>query len=91
MNQVIGSLVLAGASLFAQAVPARSVFDHVPEKSRPKRNPLANDANAPVAGEKLFQQHCAQCHGSAAEGGRMRRRWPIPKWGKPRRVKSSGS
>jgi mono/diheme cytochrome c family protein len=63
-------LVLVAASLFAQDIRAQSAFVHVPVKCRPKRNPLAGDASAPVAGEKLFQQHCAQCHGSAAEGGK---------------------
>ena len=40
----------------------------VPPKARAKENPLKNDAEAPIAGKKLFEQHCAECHGSAAEG-----------------------
>jgi mono/diheme cytochrome c family protein len=42
----------------------------VPEKARNRPNPLEDDPNAMVAGRKLFEQHCAECHGSNAEGGR---------------------
>ena len=40
------------------------------EKTRSKPNPLANDRDAPVAGAKLFREHCAECHGAAGEGGK---------------------
>jgi mono/diheme cytochrome c family protein len=45
-----------------------AIFDKVPEKSRTKSNPLADDPDAPIAGRKLFEQHCATCHGANAEG-----------------------
>jgi mono/diheme cytochrome c family protein len=45
-------------------------FAKVPEKARAKSNPRAEDPDAPVAGKKLFEQHCAECHGNTAEGGR---------------------
>lgn len=45
-------------------------FAKVPEKARTKSNPLAEDPDAIVTGRKLFEQHCAECHGSMAEGGR---------------------
>jgi mono/diheme cytochrome c family protein len=45
-------------------------FAKVPEKARAKSNPLAQDPGAPVAGRKLFEQHCAECHGNTAEGGK---------------------
>ena len=41
-----------------------------PEKERAKRNPLENDVVAIAAGSKLFTQHCAECHGNMAEGGK---------------------
>lgn len=41
-----------------------------PEKARAKRNPLEKDPQASTAGRILFEQHCAECHGDAAEGGR---------------------
>jgi mono/diheme cytochrome c family protein len=40
----------------------------VPDKARAKRNPLEHDPDAAAAGEKLFEQHCAECHGMKAEG-----------------------
>jgi len=40
----------------------------VPEKARAKSNPLERDADAVAAGGKLFEQHCAECHGVKAEG-----------------------
>lgn len=42
----------------------------VPEKARTRLNPLAGDPEAVAAGRKLFSQHCAECHGNNAEGGR---------------------
>ena len=41
-----------------------------PEKARAKVNPLAADQDAVEAGGNLFAQHCAECHGDAADGGR---------------------
>lgn len=48
--------------------PAEAVFARVPEKARAKANPYQNDTEAAAAGRKLFEQHCAECHGEAAEG-----------------------
>ena len=41
-----------------------------PQKAVIRRNPLENDREAVVAGGKLFEIHCAECHGDMAEGGR---------------------
>jgi mono/diheme cytochrome c family protein len=45
-------------------------LEKVPEKYRNRSNPLESDAHAVGAGQKLFGQHCAECHGSTATGGR---------------------
>jgi cytochrome c len=42
----------------------------VPEKARVRHNPFEGDLNAIAAGKKLFEQHCAECHGSSAEGSK---------------------
>jgi mono/diheme cytochrome c family protein len=42
----------------------------VPLKERAKQNPLENNPDAVIAGRKLFQEHCAKCHGNNAEGTR---------------------
>jgi mono/diheme cytochrome c family protein len=41
-----------------------------PQKARAKRNPLEKDPDAIAAGRNLFEQHCTECHGDLAEGGR---------------------
>ena len=41
-----------------------------PEKARNRANPLQNDPEAVAAGAIVFEQHCAECHGNAAEGSR---------------------
>jgi mono/diheme cytochrome c family protein len=41
-----------------------------PEKARAVPNPFAGDPNAIRAGGKLFDRHCAGCHGMKAEGGK---------------------
>jgi mono/diheme cytochrome c family protein len=45
-------------------------LSQAPEKARAKRNPFEKDPEAVAAGRNLFEQHCAECHGDAAEGGR---------------------
>jgi len=42
----------------------------VPEKARAKPNPMETNPEANAAGGKLFGQHCAECHGKKAEGGK---------------------
>lgn len=45
-------------------------FAKVPENARVRPNPFESDTSATAAGRKLFQQHCATCHGNTADGGR---------------------
>jgi mono/diheme cytochrome c family protein len=40
----------------------------VPAKDRDRANPLASDSDAAAGGAKIFAEHCAECHGEAAEG-----------------------
>jgi mono/diheme cytochrome c family protein len=50
-----------------------SVYDELakaPDKARTKRNPMEKDPEAVAAGRNLFEQHCAECHGDAAQGGK---------------------
>ena len=70
MKRILGLLVLAAGVLLAQPQTAPAAFASVPRKAVTKRNPLATDPDAPAAGRKLFAQHCAACHGPAAEGSR---------------------
>jgi mono/diheme cytochrome c family protein len=51
------------ASVYAELAKAA-------EKARAKPNPFERDPDAVAAGRNLFEQHCAECHGTAAEGGK---------------------
>ncbi len=39
-----------------------------PPKQQARQNPLEHDPDSLAAGSKLFENHCAECHGSAADG-----------------------
>jgi mono/diheme cytochrome c family protein len=41
-----------------------------PKKAVARRNPMEHDPEAVAGGANLFDQHCAECHGATAEGGR---------------------
>jgi mono/diheme cytochrome c family protein len=41
---------------------------HVPEADRTRPNPLASDPAAVTAGQKLYSEKCAHCHGANGEG-----------------------
>jgi mono/diheme cytochrome c family protein len=53
--------------------PDRSVYAELtkaPKKATDRRNPLEQDPDAVAAGAKLFDLHCAECHGEMAQGGK---------------------
>ena len=54
-------------SLFASAGDG-SWLKNVPDKERARPNPLAADPDAATAGDKLYHQHCAKCHGEDGQG-----------------------
>jgi mono/diheme cytochrome c family protein len=47
-----------------------SELGKAPTKEAARHNPLETDPDAVAAGSKLFDLHCAECHGSMAEGGK---------------------
>jgi mono/diheme cytochrome c family protein len=53
----------ANASIYA-------VLAKAPKKAVSRHNPFENDRDAIPAGAKLFDMHCAECHGEMAEGGK---------------------
>jgi len=71
---IAGSMLALNTAALAQQQRSRNdepidvVLARVPEKARGKRNPLENDAQAGIAGAKLFEQHCAECHGESGSG-----------------------
>jgi len=58
------------ASKYHQDALAYAELSKAPQKARAKRNPLRGDPDAVAAGRNLFEQHCTECHGDGAEGGR---------------------
>jgi mono/diheme cytochrome c family protein len=59
------SLVLAA---LAYATADGSWLKHVPAADRARKNPYAGQADAIAAGSRIFEDHCAKCHGADAEG-----------------------
>jgi len=85
MKACIAALALSGVLLMVSQALAQSsgsvgkekqkesVYAEIakaPEKARAKRNPLETDPQAVAAGRILFEQHCAECHGDSAAGGK---------------------
>ncbi len=74
LTAVLGSgLLQAIAEEKPKSEKNDSVYGEIakaPEKMRGKKNPLSKDPEAPVAGGILFEEHCEECHGAAALGGK---------------------
>ena len=52
------------------ARPMYGPLAEAPEGARGRKNPFAGDLQEVTAGGKLFEQHCAECHGEKAGGTR---------------------
>jgi mono/diheme cytochrome c family protein len=85
MKACVGALLLSGVFVVVAEAPAQNgsadgkskkdvaVYAEIgkaPEKARAKRNPMEKDPDAVAAGKILFEQHCAECHGETAGGGK---------------------
>jgi mono/diheme cytochrome c family protein len=68
------SLALAQKDDVAQRKHRPSVYaalEEAPQKARARTNPYEGNASEATAGGKLFEQHCAECHGPKAGGTRQ--------------------
>jgi len=69
-------LALLAASAEAQSeTPGSSkrfadALGQAPEKARARHSPVEQEQDAVAAGGKLFELHCAECHGRKASGTR---------------------
>lgn len=57
----------------SEAKKDRSVYAELgkaPQKAIDRPNPMAGDPDAVAAGGKLYDLHCAECHGDLADGGK---------------------
>jgi mono/diheme cytochrome c family protein len=76
---LFGAFVLVPFTCFAQQRISPAPEDRkwtykaiaqAPAKAQRLQNPLAGDPDGIAAGGKLFEQHCSECHGMKAEGGK---------------------
>ena len=72
---LVGSLCAGQKDPHPEKPVKNNAFDYAelakaPEKARLKPNPLEKDPDAVVAGQFLFENHCAECHGEAGVGGK---------------------
>lgn len=49
---------------------AAAVQARVPQSARLRKNPFEGNEREATAGEKLFEEHCTECHGQKAAGTR---------------------
>lgn len=70
---VLAIFALAARSGGPDHLKARWNFEalaKVPGKAQARLNPLQSNPQSPAAGNILYEQHCAECHGMTAEGGK---------------------
>ena len=80
----VTACLLFGTFVFVVRPSAQGATDHAaaldrfdyaelakaPAKARSRKSPQEGNTEAALVGRKLFAQHCAECHGPAAEGGK---------------------
>jgi mono/diheme cytochrome c family protein len=59
--------VVVSALLLCMAADG-SWLNHVPDADRNRVNPFAGQVDAAAAGGRIFEDHCAKCHGPDAQG-----------------------
>jgi mono/diheme cytochrome c family protein len=69
---ILGLLAFSTLSVLASATADGAWLTKVPAKDRDKTNPYANQTDAVAAGQRVFHDHCAHCHGDDAEGTKKR-------------------
>lgn len=66
------AIALLACSTLLTAAVDHSWLHRVPEKERTRVNPYAGKPQAIAAGQILFEENCARCHGEDARGRRDR-------------------
>jgi len=61
-------MCLASAGTHGKTGMSGAWLKYVPLAAGTRANPYAKDEDAVAAGGKLFQRHCASCHGKNANG-----------------------
>ena len=66
----IAGVLAEDVSLHKNRKSTYATLAEAPEKARERKNPFERDPQAVAAGGKLFEQHCADCHGRKLGGTR---------------------
>ena len=61
-------LVLAAVAMWTTAWAQSGTFRNAPASAAATKNPYGHAASAVSAGQKVYSQNCAQCHGKNLEG-----------------------
>jgi mono/diheme cytochrome c family protein len=68
---IVGFLILCCA-IAAFATSNGAWMTKVPQHERERVNPYRGQPDAVAAGQRIFLDHCAKCHGKEAEGTKKR-------------------
>ena len=68
MRQKVGAVAAVLAVAMMCIAADGSWLKHVPDADRTRVNPYARQADAATAGQRLFEDHCAKCHGADGLG-----------------------
>jgi mono/diheme cytochrome c family protein len=73
MRGTAAILLIALSAAMAVAAASSSRWERVPARDHAQANPLAGNAEAPMAGALVYREHCQQCHKTNAQGDGHRR------------------
>jgi mono/diheme cytochrome c family protein len=73
MRGTAAILLIALSAAMAVAAASSSRWERVPARDHDRVNPLADNAEAPMAGALVYHEHCQQCHKANAQGDGHRR------------------
>ena len=68
MSRSISAFFILCSALMLIAASGGDWLARVPARDRARTNPVAQEGDAALIGAKLYQQHCASCHGHDAQG-----------------------
>jgi mono/diheme cytochrome c family protein len=71
-NRLVLGAVLLALAVVAAASSNGAWMTKVPTREHERANPYRDNPDAVAAGQRVFRDHCAQCHGEDALGTKKR-------------------